>query len=65
MLKRICLFLICMVFSLCIVFQAFAADPVPVERITLEPASAVVSVGKTLNVKAVIEPKNATAKKPE
>lgn len=49
----------------CMVLPAFAADPVPVEGITLEPDSAVVSVGKTLSVKAVITPKNATAKKPE
>ncbi len=52
-------------FILCTVLPAFAADPVPVESITLDPASAVISVGKILNVKATVAPKNATAKKPE
>lgn len=50
---------------LCTILPASAADPVPVESITLDPASAVISVGKTLNVKATIAPKNATAKKPD
>ena len=50
---------------LCTILPAFAADPVPVESITLDPASAVISVGKTLNVKATVAPKNATAKKPD
>lgn len=64
--KKTCfiLFLV-MILSVSFVLPAFAADPVPVESITLDQESAVVSVGKALNVKATIAPKNATAKKPD
>lgn len=48
---------------LTIVSSAFATDPVPVESIILDHEKAVVSVGKSLNVKATIMPKNATVKK--
>ena len=63
--KKACTIILSLLFALCLVLPAAAADPVPVENITLDPVSAVVSVGKTVNVKAIIEPKNATAKKPE
>ncbi|MBR2660986.1 MAG: Ig-like domain-containing protein [Clostridia bacterium] len=64
--KKTCfLILLTLILSVCCVFPAAAADPVPVESITLDQSSAVVSVGKTLNVKAAIAPKNATAKKLE
>lgn len=64
--RKTCFFLfLVLILSACFVLPAFAADPVPVESITLEPGSAVLSVGKTLSIKATIAPKNATAKKPE
>lgn len=66
--KRYCfpVFLI-LILALCFscVLPACAADPVPVENITLSQETAVVSVGKTITLQASILPKNATAKKPE
>lgn len=63
--KKACTIVLLLLFALCLVLPAAAADPVPVESITLEPNSAVLSVGKTLSIKAIVAPKNATAKKPE
>lgn len=63
--KKPCTIILSLLFALCLVLPAAAADPVPVENITLEPGSAVLSVGKTLSIKAIVAPKNATAKKPE
>ena len=39
-----------------------AADPILTQSITLEPETAKVSLGKTLTLKANIEPKNVTSK---
>ena len=63
--KKICTMILSLLLTLCLILPVFAADPVPVESITLDLVSAVVSVGKTVNVKATITPKNATAKKPD
>ena len=51
-------------FCVGILSPALASDPVPVESIVLEPAAAVISVGKTLTVKASVTPKNASARQP-
>lgn len=51
---------ICLMFILTI---SFAAASVPVTNITLSADSITINVGKTVNVKATLEPKNATAKK--
>ena len=48
---------------LCAVLPAFAADPVPVESITLNETAINVPVGRGFNLKAVVEPKNASNKK--
>ena len=53
------------VLILCLAVPTFAADPVQVESIVLDAGTAMVSVGKALNVKVIVEPKNATAKKLE
>ena len=54
---------IVLLLTLCWLFPAYAADPVLVENISLGQESAVISVGKTLALKSVIEPKKATNKK--
>lgn len=51
-------------FCVGILSPALASDPVPVESIVLEPAAAVISVGKALTVKASVTPKNASARQP-
>ena len=53
------------VLILCLAVPTFAADPVQVESIVLDAGTAMVSVGKALNVKVIVDPKNATAKKLE
>lgn len=63
--RKSILFVISLICLFCFAFPVLAADPVLVESITLDQTSAVISVGKILNVKAVIAPKKATAKKPE
>ena len=45
------------------VSSAFAADPVKVERITLNESSITLALQKSAAVKATVEPKNATNKK--
>lgn len=45
-----------------IVAPAFAANPIPVEKITVSSKSVLVPVGKTVSLKANVEPKNASVK---
>ena len=52
--------IICIVFSLS---SGFAADPVAVEKITLDKTAATVAVKQAIGLKATISPKNATNKK--
>ena len=56
---------ILLLFCMSVTQAAFAADNVPVESISLDQQEAVIQVGKTLKLKADIQPKNASAKKPE
>lgn len=64
--KRIVLIImLAMIMSLCWILPVFAADPVLIENITPNPESAIVSVGKTVNIKVIIDPKKATNKKLE
>lgn len=63
MIKNRLMAFVAFVLILCLSLPAFAADPVPVESIVLDAGTEMVPVGKTLNVKVNIEPKNATAKK--
>ena len=60
--KRIVVSVIALVLALCFALPAFAADPVPVTGISLGEEKVSLPVGMTLNVKAVIDPKNATNK---
>ena len=60
--KRL-LFLLLFIAILFSVSASFAGDPVPVETITLNESSVVVPINKVINLKTVIEPKNATNKK--
>ena len=62
--KRLLSLLTLLMFCVGILSPALASDPVPVESIVLEPAAAVISVGKTLTVKASVTPKNASARQP-
>lgn len=63
--KNLCILLALLVFSFIFPFAASAADPVPVESIVLNQQSATISIGKSINLKATISPKNATARKIE
>ena len=42
---------------------AYAADPIPVESLTLSDINLNIPIKKSINLKATIEPKNATNKK--
>ena len=55
---------ILLLFCMSVTQAAFAADNVPVESISLDQQEAVIQVGKTLKLKADIQPKNASAKNP-
>ena len=57
----ILLFIIMTFFSV----SAFAADPIPVESITLDQEEIIVFIGKTASIKATPLPKNASIKKLE
>lgn len=59
--KRI-LSLLLVILLLYTVIPAFAADPVPVESITITPGSASVPVKKSVMLKAAVEPRNASMK---
>lgn len=59
--KRI-LSLLLAALMLCPVCTALAADPVPVSKVTLTPNTLSLPVGKTVTLKAEIEPRNATKK---
>lgn len=60
--KAFCFLLLFAMSCLC-VFPTFAAGAAPVESITLDMESAVIAVGKTITLKAVVTPKNASVKK--
>lgn len=51
---------VCMI--LCCLSSAYAADPVFVEQIVVDQETVIVPVGKTVSIKATVEPKNATSK---
>ena len=63
--KSILALIVVLMLSLCWLLPAYAADPILVENISLGQETAVLSVGKTLTLKPVIEPKKATNKKLE
>ncbi len=63
--KRFFLFLLTVALIACGILPATAANPVPVESMTLEASSATIAVGETIRVKAVVSPQNATEKKTE
>ena len=56
---------ILLLFCISVTQTSFSAGNVPVESISLDQQEAVLQVGKTLKLKADIQPKNASAKKPE
>ena len=62
MMKRFLHFVL-LVLVLFSVYPALAANPVPVERITLNETFVSIPINKSLTVKATVEPKNATNKK--
>ena len=59
--KRV-LSLLLTLLMLCSAGAAFAADPVPVTKITLTPNRVSLPYGKSTQLKAQIEPKNASNK---
>ena len=60
--KKFCI-LITAILIFTLVLSASAADPVPVTAVTLSEESINLPVKKSMNLKATIEPKNATNKK--
>ena len=63
--KRIIGLALALIMSCCIAISAFAADPVPVNAINLNAEEVIVAVGKSVSIKATIDPTNATNKKLE
>ena len=60
--RTVLLWLLSVIVLMTFVIPAYAANPIPVEKITLSSKSVMVPVGKTVSIKASVEPKNATVK---
>lgn len=60
--RVVLLWLLSVIMLMAFVTPAYAANPVLVEKISLNSKSVSVPVGRTVNIKASVEPKNATVK---